>query len=114
MSKINLLDVIPVLKPYITLYEKEDGKVRLGIRRFKTNWFHKHFFVKMLSREITVNFDEISSEVLRYIDGQRSVSQLILCLEEVSEDYKNDDFRERILLFIRNLHRDKLIDYLTK
>ena len=109
---VNLLNVVPKLKDHITLYEKEDGKVRLGIRRFKNEWFHRHFLLKRLPREISVNFDEEGSIVLRYLDGKCTVIQIVEQLKSDFPAYNNKEFTDRVILFIKNLYRDKLIDYM--
>lgn len=107
LSKVNLLSATPKLKSHIKLYLKGDGKVQLGIRRFKNEWFHKHFLLNRLSREIKVNFDEQSSQVLSLITGTKTVQEIV---SELSNDA---EYQERIVILINRLYRDKLIDLLV-
>ncbi len=109
-DKINILNVVPCLRDHISLYIKEDNKARLGIRRFKNKWFHEHFMLKRLPREISVNFDAYGTEVLKLIDGVRTVQSIVADFP----DKETPDYEERIIRFIRQLEKDKLIDYLIK
>lgn len=105
-KKVNILDVIPHPRGHISSYVKEDGKIQLGMRRFKYKWMDV-FLTKKRSAEIKVPLDEHGSEVWKLMDGKRTVAQIILELGDYFENEENYDLR--IITYITQLQKDKII-----
>lgn len=110
-DKVNILDVIPLRKDNISTSIAEDGKVTLGILRFKSKWINKYFMPKSISSEIYVQLDMYGSEVWKMLDGKRSISEII---EVVQLVFPNEDgLDERIITYLYRLKHDKLIDFVA-
>ncbi len=105
-KKINILNVIPHPRSHISSYITEEGKVNLGLRRFKYKWMDI-FLTKKMSNEIKVPLDSYGSEVWKLMDGKRTVSQIILELANIFEYEKGYDLR--IITYLTQLQHDKLI-----
>ena len=110
-DKVNILDVIPLRKDNISTTITEDGKVVLGILRFKSNWINKYFMPKSISKEIHVPLDVYGSEVWKALDGKSSISKITAEVKLVFPDTEGLD--ERILTYLYRLKHDKLIDFVA-
>lgn len=108
-NKVNILDVIPLRKDNISTFIAEDGKVTLGILRFKSKWINKYFMPKRISPEIHVPLDIYGSEVWKTIDGKHSISDIIELVRLIYPDEIGLD--ERIITYLYRLRHDKLIDF---
>lgn len=110
-DKVFILDVVPSRGDKISTEILEDGKVSLGIPRFKSGWMNKYFMPKRVSPEIKVPLDQYGSEVWKLIDGNRTIENIILEVQEVfPEEHKLD---ERVLTYLYRLKHDKLVDFVA-
>ncbi|EGJ72547.1 hypothetical protein Bcop_2395 [Bacteroides coprosuis DSM 18011] len=110
-NKINILDVTPIRRSHISTYIMDDGRVRLGILRFKSKWVNKYFLPKKISPEIKVPLDVHGSEVWKLIDGNRTIRKIII---QLATHFENQvDYEERIVTYLYQLKKDQLIDFLS-
>lgn len=110
-NKINILDVIPMRRSHIFTYIGEEGKVTLGILRFKSKWMNKYFLPKKISPEIKVSLDVHGSEVWKLIDNKKSIGAIV---KELSVHFEREEqYEERIVRYLYHLKKDKLIDFIA-
>lgn len=109
--KVSIMDVVPSRRDGISTYTNEDGKVTLGIQRFKSGWINKYFMPKRISSEIKVPLDRYGSVVWTFINGKLTVSEIINQVEEIFPQEEHLD--ERIVTYLYHLKKDKLIDFLA-
>jgi hypothetical protein len=110
LSREQSLDAVVVASSAISIREREDGCITLGIP------FRPTPFIAWLSRKLGVatdgerplELDEIGSFVWRMFDGRTTVRQMIARL---SEDYKlnRKDAEVSLTAFIRNLVKKRLV-----
>ena len=111
-DQVNILDVVPIRRDHILTHIKEDGKVDLGILRFKSKWVRKYLLPKSISPEIMVPLDAHGSEVWKLLDGESSVQVI---LESLQEHFQDDpgNYKERVVTYLYRLYKDKLIDFVA-
>ncbi|NPV87902.1 PqqD family protein [Coprothermobacteraceae bacterium] len=106
--KKNALDIVPVKRPFIHTLE-ENGVVKLKIYRNK--WWDKlmHRIFKT-PLEVTIDLDEIGSEVWRLIDGHKTIREIGQQLE-ANLGEKAQPTYPRLLTFVKYLYGADLITY---
>ncbi|WP_018108609.1 PqqD family protein [Bacteroides propionicifaciens] len=109
-NKVFIMDVIPSKLDNIHTLIAEDGKVTLGIQRFRSKWINKYFMPKKVSPVIRVPLDKYGSQVWKLIDGQSDISKII---EQAQSEFpEEENFDKRIITYLYQLKKDKLIDFL--
>jgi hypothetical protein len=101
------LDLVPVVKNDIETIIHDDGLASITIPRFKKRWMVKLFLAKNKTNEIRVDFDVNGTAVWLQIDGKQSVRDILETLKEIAQTEK--DYNNRVLLFLRNIYRNKFI-----
>ena len=95
-NTVNILDVVPMRRNHILTHVKSDGKVDLGILRFKSKWVRKYLLPKHVSDEIKIPLDQHGSEVWKLIDGKTPIKEVLEALEAYFED-DSDNYKERVI-----------------
>lgn len=88
--------------------ESDDGRITLLVPRFRRGLLARWLQPRLKRPHVRLNLDEVGSFVWRLCDGERSLGQIVAALvEEFGEEVK--PAAERLALFIRQLHRGKLL-----
>ncbi|MGL5262117.1 MAG: PqqD family protein [Bacteroides sp.] len=111
-QKVNILDVVPCPRSHILTHLTEEGKVVLGILRFKSKWVRKYLLPKKIAPEIKVALDVHGSEVWKLINGKNNVKMIIEALQPHFEE-EVEHYSERVITYLYHLHKDKLIEFMA-
>jgi hypothetical protein len=110
-KQINYLDMVPVRK--VQEFTEEEGRIVLLIPKFKREWMRNWFIPGNRSKHIHARLDTLGSEVWRNIDGKNNVHAIS---QKVAEHIKHSDktedqLDERIVAFLNQLYKQRLIDF---
>ncbi len=106
MDKVSLLDVVPVHAEKVWVEPAEDGCLTLVYHRFPKSWLRK-WLSKWFSPQIHIPLERFGSEIWSRIDGKRTAEDII---REVALLHpKEENFPQRIALYLSKLHQDGLI-----
>ncbi len=107
-KKISILEVIPFHSEKITTSRKGELVV-LTYPRFRSRFAQRWLTSKYFPSHITIRLEQHGSAVWELIDGKRTVSEIITLL---ADHFKEDPhYGVRVIQYIFQLHKDKLIDY---
>lgn len=110
-GKTNLLDTVPVrCERVITRWKGEC--IVLAFPRFKHTWMCRLLGGKVLSEEIQVELEEHGTAVWQLIDGQRTVREIVLLLDEHFQGEAG--YASRITTYLLQMQRDGLIKLRVK
>lgn len=105
-ERVSLLDTIPVHAPHVWTEKADDGCLMLVYRRFPKKWLSR-LFSRWYSPEIHIPLELYGSEVWQLIDGQRTAEEVIREVALLHPDEEN--FPQRLAMYISRLHRDGFI-----
>jgi len=94
-------------------HEEVDGLVVVIAYRQKKNFFDRTIFKKWAEKPVKIDLDEIGSYVWKLIDGKRNVEEITLLAEEHFKD-KIQPAKERVSLFLKQLHKNRLVTIYMK
>ena len=108
---------LPTKEEFLTLrpqrcefewFVDEDQKVNIKVPKFHREIGKK--VCKLLKKDETFNaqFDEIGSIIWQYIDGRKTVEDVLHTLEKQFPDQENID--QRLILFLQQMYQ---LNYLT-
>ena len=113
-QSINWLDLVPVVKESIGTRFNEEGLASIVIPRFKKVWMVKLFLPKNKTNEINLQMDSNGTAVWKVIDGTKTVRDIIKSLAETGVGEKQEQFDNRVVLFIQELYRSGFISVLKR
>lgn len=105
-GKTNLLETIPVRCDSIKT-EWEGENVILSFPRFKSTFITRYFLPKGVYSPIRVRLEEHGTAVWQFIDGERSVQDIIDLLKD--HFAFDEEYASRVMTYIMQLHKDKFI-----
>lgn len=108
-NKINLMNVVPIRDDLVETSYNEAGLVILSYPRFRNQWVQKYFVPKKMNSHFSVELEEYGSVLWDLIDGSNTVSDIVQCIQSKFKD--EPQMEDRVLLYIRQLHKDKFIKY---
>ncbi len=94
-------------------HEIIDGLVVVIAYRDKKNFLDRTIFKKWAEKPVKIDLDEIGSYVWTLIDGNKNVREITILAEEHFKE-KIQPAKERVSLFLKQLHRNKLITLYMK
>ncbi len=103
----NWLDMKPVIKPGISTDINEEGLAAIVFPRFKKAWMAKLFLPKNKKNEIRLQLDKHGTSVWTLINGDNTVSDILNALSDVANE--EEQFEQRIILFLQKLYRSGFI-----
>jgi hypothetical protein len=103
----NLFDLIPQLSDRIRIETGEDKLLQLVFPRFISSWLNRRLTPRGKSPYIHIKLEEHGSAVVQLIDGQRSVRDIALALED--HFGQEQGYEQRVAVFIEQLRRDGYI-----
>ena len=106
-DKISLLDTIPTHAHHVWTEQDSDGCLVLVYHRFPKAWLSK-LFSRWYSPLIHVPLEQFGSEVWLLMDGIRTTEEVIL--EVVMRHPDEENFPQRLALYISRLHHDGFIE----
>ncbi len=100
---------------YLILYPKqncdfveEDGLVTVHFYKQKLNWLDRTIFKRWSTKPMKIDFDQIGSFVWKQCTGKNTIQEIAEKLKaEMGEDFEKPE--ERVVLFIKQLYKNKLI-----
>ncbi|MDR0412345.1 MAG: PqqD family protein [Dysgonamonadaceae bacterium] len=105
-EKINLFDLVPVIKEHITT-EKEGELSVIAFPRFRNKFMQKYFIPKNKSASIRIRLEEHGTAVWDLIDGNRSVREIVDALADHFN--REDNYEYRVSGYLSQLHRHGFI-----
>lgn len=106
----NILSLYPVKQ---CEHEIKDGLVVVLFRNTKPSFIEKLFFKKLVNKPYKIDLDEIGSFIWHLCDSKNNVEEIArLAKEEFGE--KIDPVEERVVEFMKQMHKTKLIELYQK
>lgn len=103
------MNVVPIRDDLVETSYNEAGLVILSYPRFRNQWVQKYFVPKKMKSHFSVELEEYGSTIWDLIDGSNTVSNIV---QRIQCRFKDEPQMEnRVLLYIRQLHKDKFIKY---
>ncbi len=94
-------------------HEIVDGLVVVIAYRTKQSFLDRTIFKKWAEKPVKIDLDEIGSYVWKLIDGKRNVLEITTLAEEHFNE-KIQPAKERVSLFLKQLHKNNLITLYMK
>ncbi|NDW13362.1 PqqD family protein [Bacteroides sp. 214] len=101
---------MPTRIEYILTEKNDEGLTVLALPRFRNSWMQKYLMPKRVSPYVRVTLEEHGTAVWEFIDGKRTVREII---NELATHFGNEtDYENRVITYITQLRKDGLIKYL--
>jgi len=103
----NWREMVPAVVATAGTIFHENGLASIVLPRYKNRWMIKLFVNEKRKNEIRLDLDELGTAVWQQINGENSVQNILNNLHEIGET--EFQFEERVIQFLSNLYRDKII-----
>ena len=105
-ERVSLLDTIPLHAPHVWTKRAEDGCLTLVYQRFPYAWMAR-LFSRWFSPQIHVPLEQYGTEVWQLMDGVRTTEEVIRGVVLLHPE--EQDFPQRLAMYISKLHQDGFI-----
>ena len=94
-------------------YETNDNLITVNYKKAKLTFIEKTFFKKQSAKPHKIDLDEIGSFIWLQCDGKKNVSEITNFARNHFLD-KIEPAKERVELFINQMHKNKLVSLFEK
>ncbi len=94
-------------------YEINDNLVTVLYVNRKPSFIERIFFKKLSKKPYKIDLDEVGSFIWQELDGKKNIDEIIKIAEENFLE-KIEPADERVELFIKQMHKNKLISLYEK
>ncbi len=106
----NMIDVFPV---HAMNFEENGNLITVLFINPQPNLFERILFKKRLKIPKKIDLDEVGSFIWKKCDGKTKISEIIESLENEFGE-KVEDAEERVILFMKQLNRGRLVNLFKK